>query len=148
MPKMGLGRSRLFLNGSFSKTVDILGRTMDVALMRRAVISDNIANSDTPHFKRSTVNFESQLKRALDSEKAKPLANLMTDPRHISFYKPMDYRNVKPARVWDYLTTSKNNGNNVDIEQENMNLLENQLLYQTMSSVLIGEFNRVNLVLR
>ena len=138
----------MFLDGSFSKSVDILGRTMDVALMRRDVIADNVANSDTPNFKRSTVNFESQLKRALDSEKVKPYPNLMTDPRHISFHKPVDYRSVKPQRVWDYLTTSKNNGNNVDIEQENMNLLENQLLYQTMSSVLIGEFNRVNLVMR
>ncbi len=138
----------MFFGGSFGKNLDILRRSMDVSLVRRNVIADNIANSDTPHFKRSVVNFESQLKRALASEKVKPFPNLMTHPRHIAFQRPMDYREVKPVRFWDYLTTSKNNGNNVDIEQETMNLLQNQLLYQTMTQVVSGQFNRVNLVLR
>ena len=138
----------MIFSGTFSKNIDILNRSMDVALLRRDVISDNIANSDTPHFKRSTVNFESQLKRALDSEKTKPFPNLTTDPRHMTFHRPLNYQDVKPRRVWDYLTTSKNNGNNVDIEQETMNMLENQLLYQTMATVLASEFNRINMVLR
>ena len=138
----------MFLNGSFSKTVDILGRTLDVAVLRNNVIADNIANSETPNFKRSFVNFETQLKRALDSEKTKPFPALLTDPRHISFDRPLDYRSVKPKRVWDYLTTSKNNGNNVDIELENIKLLENNYLYNTVATALAGEFNRVNLVLR
>ena len=138
----------MFVNGPFSKNIDILKRTMDVALLRREVIGDNIANSDTPNFKRSVVNFESQLKRALDSENIKPFPNLMSDPRHVPFYRPLDYRAVKPRRVWDYLTTSKNNGNNVDIEQESMSLLQNQLMYQTLATLVAGEFNRVNMVLR
>jgi len=138
----------MFLEGSFGKNLDILGRTMDVALLRRDVIADNIANSDTPHFKRTVVNFESQLKRALESEKVHRFPNLMTDPRHIAFRRPMDYRAVSPKRVWDWQTTSKNNGNNVDIEQETMNLMQNQLLYQTLAQVVTGEFGRVNIVLR
>ena len=138
----------MFFSGEFAKTVDILGRAMDVTVLRNNVIADNIANSDTPNFKRSYVNFESQLKRALASEKIKPSRNFMTDPRHIPFDRTMDYRSVRPERVWDYLTTSKNNGNNVDIERENMNLLENQLIYQTLATAVAGEFNRVNMVLR
>ena len=138
----------MFFSGEFSKTVDILGRAMDVTVLRNNVIADNIANSDTPNFKRSYVNFESQLKRALESEKYKPFPNLMTDPRHIPFDRPLNYQSVQPKRMWDYLTTSKNNGNNVDIERENMNLLENQLIYQTLATAVAGEFNRVNLVLK
>jgi flagellar basal-body rod protein FlgB len=138
----------MFTGGSFGKNLDILSRAMDVALLRRRVIADNIANSDTPHFKRSVVNFESQLKRALESETVKRFPNLMTHPRHIAFQRPMDYREVRPIRFLDYLTTSKNNGNNVDIEQESMDLLQNQLLYQTVAQVVIGQFSRANLVLR
>ncbi|MBN1410830.1 MAG: flagellar basal body rod protein FlgB [Spirochaetales bacterium] len=134
--------------GSFGKQLDILRRTMDTALLRRSVISNNIANSDTPNFKRTMVNFESELKRALDSEKKVPIPNIMTDKRHIPFYQPMDYRAVKPRRVLDYLTTSKNNGNNVDIEEEMMASMENQLLYQTLAQAVQNEFNKVNLVLR
>jgi len=72
----------------------------------------------------------------------------VTDPRHIPFYRPMDYRSVTPRRVLDYLTTAKNNGNNVDMEEEMMQALQNQLRYQTMVSIINSEFGRVNLVLR
>jgi flagellar basal-body rod protein FlgB len=138
----------VFLNNSFGKTVDILHRTMDVSMLRQQVIADNIANADTPNFKRSTVNFEAELERALDSEKTnKPKAHL-TDPRHIPFDKTQDYRDVRPRKVLDYLSTADNNGNNVDIEQESMNLLQNQLRYQMLSKAVAEEFSRVNIVLR
>lgn len=140
----------MFFNGSFGKHIDILHRTMNASSLRHNVIADNIANSDTPNFKRSVVNFESELKRALDSEKVRPFPALLTDPRHISFSasRPRDYQQVRATRVWDYLTTSKNNGNNVDIEQESMSLVENQLLYTLLTNVVTNEFHRVNLVLK
>lgn len=138
----------MFFTGSFSKTIDMLNNTMDASLLRRNVMANNIANSDTPNFKRTDVTFEAELKRALDSEKISPFPVHLTREKHIAFQRPQDWRDVKPRRVLDYLTTSKNNGNNVDIEVEMMGILENQLLYQTMSQVIMGEFNRVNLVLR
>lgn len=139
----------MVFTGAFGKNLDILKRTMDVSVMRRQVIADNIANADTPNFKRSTVTFESELARALASEgSAGGFTPLMTDPRHIVFEQPVDYRTVEPHRVWDYLTTAKNNGNNVDIEVETMSLLENQMLYETMASVLVSEYARVNMVLK
>ena len=55
----------MFLDNSFGKNMELLHRSMDVSLYRRAVISDNLANADTPNFKRSVVNFESELKRLL-----------------------------------------------------------------------------------
>jgi flagellar basal-body rod protein FlgB len=134
--------------GSFAKTVDLLKRGMDIAVLRRDVIANNIANAETPNFKRTVVNFESELKRALDSEKIGPPRQFIADRRHIPFHRPVDYRTVRPRLVLDYLTTAKNNGNNVDIEEEGMLALENQLLYQTMAQAIASEFNRVNLVLR
>ncbi len=139
----------MFIGNSFGKTIDILHRTMDVSLLRRDVIADNIANSDTPHFKRSEVKFETALKKALDSEApGRRLTARMTDPRHIPFERPVDYRTVGPRKTLDFMTTSKNNGNNVDIEQESMNALHNQLSYQLMSQVVASHFGQINLVLR
>jgi flagellar basal-body rod protein FlgB len=123
----------MFLNSTFGKTVDILHKGMDVAVLRRQVISDNIANADVPNFKRSTINFEASLKKALESEKVEPVLPMQTtDPRH----------------VLDYLTTSKNNGNNVDAEQEMMDSLTNQLSYTLQAQAVNFEFNQVSLVLR
>lgn len=139
----------LFSGSSFGKTLDLVQREMDVSVLRREVIANNIANADTPNFKRSVVDFESQLKVALNSER--PNSNLeakMTDSRHIPFYRPIDYRTVGPRRVLDYLSTTDNNGNNVNLEQEMMNSLNNQLEYQLLSQALTSQFQRVNLVLK
>lgn len=134
---------------TFGRTLDILHRTMDVSVLRRDVIADNMANAEVPNFKRSDVNFEAALSRALASESYEPaLPMALTDPRHIPAFRPTDYRTVEPRRVLDYLTTSKNNGNNVDPEQELMASLENQLMYTIMTQAVNHEFAQVNLVLK
>jgi len=139
----------MFLNTNFGKTVAILQRGMDVASLRREVIANNIANVNTPNFKRSTVNFEAQLKRALDDEKTsvQPAA-FVTDPRHISFDQKLDWQTVKPVRQLDYLTQSKNNGNNVDLQEELMSAEQNQMMYSLMAQAAANEFNQLNIVLR
>lgn len=138
----------MFLNNSFGKTVDILHRTMDVSLLRRDVLANNIANADTPNFKRTEVNFETRLKQALESENVKPTPAKYTHERHIPFFRPIDYRTVTPRRVLDYLTTSDNNGNNVDMEQEMMSALHNQLHYNIMVDAVSNQFRQINIVLR
>jgi flagellar basal-body rod protein FlgB len=134
--------------GSFGKNLDIISRELNVLALRNNVTANNIANSDTPNFKRSVVDFESQLKRALDSEMGASFPQLITDPKHIPFDVAMDYKRVQPRRVLDYLTEAKNNGNNVDIEEEGMDALSNQLLYTTLAQIVSSEFQRVNIVLR
>jgi flagellar basal-body rod protein FlgB len=139
----------MFEASNFGKTVDILHKGLDVAVLRRQVISDNIANAEVPNFKRSTVNFESSLKKAIDSENEEPvLAMTITNPKHIDSFAPSDYRSIEPRRVLDYLTTSKNNGNNVDAEQEMMDSLTNQLSYTLEAQAINFEYNQVNLVLK
>jgi flagellar basal-body rod protein FlgB len=138
----------VYFTGSFARNINMLKKTMDVSLLRRDVIANNIANSDTPNFKRTDVNFESELKRALDSEKVSRFPAKLTRERHIAFSRPQNWEEVQPRRVLDYLTTAKNNGNNVDIEVEMMGLMNNQLMYQTYAQVIQSEFSKVNMVLR
>jgi flagellar basal-body rod protein FlgB len=138
----------MFLHNSFGKMVDLLHRNMDVSMLRNQVISNNLTNADTPNFKRSEINFESELKRALESEKAAPpLKAAMNHPRHIPFHRPADYRSVQPRKVLDYLSTSDNNGNNVDLEEESMLALQNQLRYQLMTQMVSNQFSQINMVL-
>jgi hypothetical protein len=71
----------MFINSRFGQTVELLHRTMDVSVMRRQVISNNIANAETPHFKRTDVNFEAELKRAFESQEQRIVPEAqMTDP--------------------------------------------------------------------
>ena len=139
----------MFINNTFGKTVDIMQRTMDVSLTRREVIANNIANVETPNFKRTDVNFEASLARALNSENAPDnLEAKMSSTNHIPFNRSVDYRSVQPRFVLDYLTQTKNNGNNVDIEQETMAATRNQMMYELMTSSISSQFSRINMVLR
>jgi len=134
---------------TFAKTIDLLHRSMDANVVRRQVIANNVANATVPNFKRSNVNFESELKRALDSEKERPALELkMTNEKHIPNWKERDYRDVQIRRVLDYTSTYNNNGNNVDPEQEFMLATQNQMTYTLLAQSAAFEFSQINQVLR
>jgi len=134
---------------TFAKTIDLLHRAMDAQTVRRDVISNNIANATVPNFKRHEVNFESELKKALDSEKERPALMLnLTNPKHIPNWKERDYRDVQIRRVFDYTSTYNNNGNNVDPEQELMLANRNQMTYTLLAQAAAFEFSQINQVLR
>ena len=135
---------------TFSRSIDLLQREMNVANLRYQVSANNLANSEVPNFKRSTVNFESELKRAFDSEEdAKSAFHLSTtNSRHIQVNVPYDYRDVEPRRVLDYTSTSKANGNNVDAETEANNILQIQMQYRLLTQLTDFEFDQVNTAMK
>jgi len=134
---------------TFAQSVDILHRAMSANLVRRAVIADNIANAEVPNFKRSTVSFESELGRALDSRRQRPALELaQSNPMHFSNHRERDWRDVQIRRVVDFATAYGNNGSNVDPEQEFTLALQNQMAFDLLANGIDFEFGQVNLVLR
>lgn len=135
---------------SFTRSVDLLHRAMDASSLRYQVAANNLANAEVPNFKRTSVNFESQLKKAIESEKKAKDSFQMTatDSRHIQSEGSMDYREVEPRRVTDYLTTAKANGNNVDAEQEAMDILKTQLNYQLLTQMQAFEFSQIKIAMQ
>ncbi|MCL2762280.1 MAG: flagellar basal body rod protein FlgB [Treponema sp.] len=134
---------------TFAKTVDLLHRALSANTVRRQVIANNVANANVPNFKRSVVNFESELKRALHTEKQKPALELTTtNPKHISNYKERDYRDVQIRRVLDHTSAYNNNGNNVDPEQEFAASVASQMTFNLLAQSTSFEFSQVNQVLR
>lgn len=139
----------MFDNSSFGKTVNILSRSLDVVSLRENVIADNIANAETPNFKRSEVSFESQLKRALDSEKVEsPFEMKGGNGFFNKVMQPLSYNDVEPRVSLDYLTSTKNNGNNVDAEQEMMEEVKNVMQYSLLTQALSHQFRTLNIVLK
>lgn len=135
---------------TFTRSVDLLQRAMDVTSLRYQVTANNLANSEVPNFKRTVINFESELKRAFESEeKAKNGFQLTrTDSRHIELNKPYDYRDVEPRRVVDYTTTAKANGNNVDAETEANNILQIQMQYKLLTQLTNFEFSQLSIAMK
>ncbi|MBR5646785.1 MAG: flagellar basal body rod protein FlgB [Treponema sp.] len=135
---------------SFTRSIDLLQREMNVTNLRYQVTANNLANSEVPNYKRQIVNFESELKRAFDSEEiAKNSFHLKTtDPRHIQINVPYDYKKVEPRRVTDWASTVKNNGNNVDAETEANNILQLQMQYRLLTQLTNFEFEQVNTAMK
>ena len=135
---------------SFSRSVDLLHRAMDVSTLRYQVSANNLANSEVPNFKRTVVNFESELKRAIESEKNADdsFQMLRTDERHLSSSTPRNYQDVEPRRVLDYATTAKANGNNVDAETEAKKKKKTQLNYQLLTQMQNFHFQQMKIALQ
>ncbi|NMO96151.1 flagellar basal body rod protein FlgB [Paenibacillus lemnae] len=101
---------------------------LDAANARNVVISNNIANVDTPHYKRSEVAFESMLKTEMNSLKM-TISGKRTDPRHFVIGPTQGI--PQSSLQTDHSSAMNNNGNNVDIDREMSLLAENQLRYNS-----------------
>jgi len=99
---------------------------LDAANIRQATLSDNIANADTPYFKRSDVSFEEMLQGQMNGD-TPVLKGKVTDARHFVIGPSSSI--PTPVVNMDQSTSMNNNQNNVDIDREMSLLAENQLHY-------------------
>jgi len=127
-----------------STQIGILERSLDAATLRQRVISNNIANADTPHFKSKQVIFENILQQELNAP-ASTLAAYRTDRRHIEFGSRGSI--LMPQTVMNPDTTIQNNGNNVDIETEMSELAKNQIWYNGLVQFTGGYFSKLKSVI-
>lgn len=118
--------------------INVLDKAADASWKRNEVISNNIANVDTPGYKRKDVQFESYLMAALtgDNSLDRRVANVRMDALNAQVYT--DHANL----------SYRLDGNNVNIDTESANLAENQIRYYTLMDSMTQEFNRIRTVLQ
>lgn len=105
-----------------------LETALQAANLRQGVLVNNIANVDTPYFKRSGVSFESLLQQEM-SGATKTLEGRRTHSKHFAI--GLSARLPGPEVHTDQSTMMNNNQNNVDIDSEMTQLAENQLRYNS-----------------
>jgi flagellar basal-body rod protein FlgB len=111
------GRTRLILPVTlFDNTQLALERAISGASMRQEVLSNNLANAETPGFKRSDVDFHSTLAQAMKSD----------DPKSIEATTFSSEQEQQTLRA---------DGNGVDIDVESANMAKNGLEYEALVSV-------------
>ena len=129
-----------------SPTFDNMERGISAANLRHEVISDNLANVNTPNFKRSEVVFEELLAKEIygDGDEGKlPLGR--THDKHL----PVGKFAPAQARVErDDSTTMRVDNNNVDIDMEMASLAKNQLYYNALAKQLSGHIGRIKSVMQ
>ncbi|MCM3172866.1 MULTISPECIES: flagellar basal body rod protein FlgB [Paenibacillus] len=114
---------------------------LQVLTTRHNVTANNIANADTPNYKKKSVEFQEELRRIVEQGNTDNLDLHRTHPKHFPVSTPGP---VVPYRiVEDNNTTMNNNGNNVDIDKEMSNLAENQLMYNYMVDRVSGHYKKI-----
>ena len=120
--------------------VRILDKAADASWLRNEAIANNIANADTPGYKRQDVAFESVLKKALGNNRYESTDSKVAKAKT---------KNLSVRTFTDYDNYSyRLDKNNVDIENENAMLAENQLKYQGLLSSINEEFQNLQIAMK
>ncbi len=118
--------------------IDVLDKAADASTLRGKAISNNLANINTPGYKRQDVAFAERLEQALKHSRYRSLddkvANIRTDR--------LRGRVFTDAIAYSY----RLDGNNVDVDTENAELAANQVLYNALTQSIDAEFANIKRV--
>lgn len=115
----------------------IMQKSLDALWQRTRTISNNLANSTTPGYKRKTVAFEDMLSQAIKgspNESQKEIASRVAG--------------LTPEIIEDNTTTMNVDGNNVDLDQEYNILNQTIYQYQYMERLLNDSFSRLRTAIK
>ena len=128
------------INSNIYDYVNVLDKAADASWMRQEAISNNIANVNTPGYKRQDVAFEDSLQEAISNSRYRS-----TDEKVANLSKAdLRIRSYTDSSGFSY----RLDGNNVDIDTENAELAKNQIKYYTMLDSTSQEFSRLKTVTR
>jgi len=125
------------------KPMDVLQKGMAASWMRNAVIRNNIANIETPNFKASEVEFETTFARAVQG---KGFTGTRTHVNHREIGIG-NLNSISPRIYQQQGLSMRMDGNNVDIESENVRLAQNSLQYNALMEKLNSEIRRLRLAI-
>lgn len=120
--------------------INVMGATLDATATREATIQNNIANVNTPGYKRKDIRFETELKHAF----ARAGENTV-DAR----VKNLDLEALTPETYTDYAELSfRYDDNNVDINNELAILAKNSTKYNGLMGLVNKDFTMLKSVLK
>jgi flagellar basal-body rod protein FlgB len=126
------------LNKIDSKTA-VLEKALDAAWMRNEVISNNIANVNTPGYKKSFVSFEDQMASAVSMFQ---IGSSQKDSKFLPIGN--DIRNIPAPEIMQMSFTSvRKDENNVDVDVEMAELAKNTIKYNALISQISRQFNTI-----
>lgn len=119
--------------------INLLTKAADASWKRETVISNNIANVNTPGYKRKDLNFQGVSTEELGRCKHESLDSKVSD---------VDLSRLDPQIYVDSANYSyRMDGNNVDIDTENVELASEQIRYEGLIDCINSEFERMKAVI-
>lgn len=120
--------------------INVLDKAADASWTRENLIANNIANADTPGYKRQDIDFQSVLKKELSNYKYMNLDQKMN---------AVDLHKLNASVYTDHGHYSyRLDRNNVDIDTEQVELASEQIKYQALTQSITSEFQRLQAVIK
>lgn len=129
------------LNRSFNN-INIYKKALDASWLRNKAISNNIANVNTPNYKRQVVNFDDILRSHL--EQGGPVRMNKTHQHHID--APGTTLTPTISEVKDI--AFREDGNNVNIDLEMSERTKNELRYTAVADKVTGTFTNLRTAIK
>jgi len=124
------------------RNVQFQEKALDAAWLRNEVLSHNLANVDTPGYKRKDVDFDRYLKYALDQGIDDDL--IFRRRHNFRFTKKPTLDSAVPNVIEEFRTTSMRiDGNNVDIDNEMARLAKNTIKFNVVTQNINGKFSKI-----
>lgn len=128
------------INSGAFNYINVLDKAADAAWIRNEVIGNNISNATTPDYKRQDVDFESEFRKVLERSRYKSMDGKIANVK---------LNRLNPRTYIDSANFSyRLDGNNVDIETENVTLAANQLRYNGLMNAINKEFSNLKMVMK
>lgn len=119
------------------RTINILQKSLDLRAQKQQVIAGNIANAETPGYAARKMNFEGDLRKAME---APVMPGRKTNAKHF----PLGANGIQGVQGQISQQKSSNpmgDGNTVSVDDEMFDLAENQLLFEAGSQIIKKKFS-------
>lgn len=128
------------ISSSAFNYINVLEKAADASWTRNSLIANNLANVNTPNYKRQDIDFQSALKNELGRYKYTSLDKKIENTQ---------LNRLNPSVYTDSAGFSyRLDGNNVDIDTEEVELASEQIKYQALTTSISSEFERLRAVCR
>jgi flagellar basal-body rod protein FlgB len=131
------------IEGIFSNTIDVLGKSVDLRSKNQNLIASNIANAETPGFVPKALVFEQELQGAIKSRQPGQRPMSVPNARHIPMRGASSGNSVRSVSGQVVETPAKTpgkDGNAVELENEMGKMAENQVMFNVSIQMLNKKF--------
>jgi flagellar basal-body rod protein FlgB len=127
-----------------SQPINLLEKALTGSSLRHKAISNNIANINTPGYKRMEVSFEEEL-AAVAQREPRQSGIALTHPKHLAPPQKMP----QPNQIRTIENTSlRTDGNNVDIDAEMAAMTKNNIFYNTVAQRINGYYTNIKTAIK
>lgn len=132
----------------FNSNMKMVEKSLDAYSKRAKTLANNIANVNTPNYKRQDIQFEKLLENAISEDMGSKISGITSNDKHFKINPKSNLENLEPKVITEITTTMRNDGNNIDIEKEQAEFAKNNIRYKFATSKISQDFGLLKSVIK